>query len=158
MTEKTTWYRERKKSENEQNFVGLNANGLPDEPMRKRKRSEEDGAEHHHQQAGGDNFAQQPDGHLHHQLEQDHGKIASIEVGKIKKIKNGKVEKKKNKIPEIKTVVFVPQTANSMLAKMWETLDRTWVVSWLDPTLGQVWTVDGWVAYSAKQYQKPEKI
>ena len=63
-------------------------------------------------------MAQQPDGHLHHQLEQDHGKIASTEVGKVKKIKNGKVEKNKNKIPETKTVVFVPQTANSMLAKM----------------------------------------
>ena len=63
-------------------------------------------------------MAQQPDGHLHLNQEQDHGNAASKLVeGKVKKIKNGKVEKKK-KNPETKTVVFVPQTENSMLAKM----------------------------------------
>jgi hypothetical protein len=121
LTEKTTWYRKRKEGEKEQNFVGLNANGLPDEPLRKRKRSEDDGDVHHHQQVGGDTMAHQPKTNLNpHQAQEstDHGKVASKAQGKIKKIKAGKVEKKKKKQPEIKTVVFVPQTANSMLAKM----------------------------------------
>jgi hypothetical protein len=40
LTKKTNWYRKRKTSEQqESNFVRLNANGLPDEPMNKRKRS-----------------------------------------------------------------------------------------------------------------------
>ena len=58
LTAKTTWYRKRKSSdiENEnETFAGLNANGLHDEPLRKRKRSEDDqtghnGCQHHHHQ------------------------------------------------------------------------------------------------------------
>ena len=43
LTKKPSWYRKRKSSEIvEQTFVGLNANGLPDKPLRKRKRSEDD--------------------------------------------------------------------------------------------------------------------
>ena len=48
----------------------------------------------------------------------EHGKTApKVVEGKVKKVKNGKIEKKK-KNPETKTVIFVPQTENSILAKM----------------------------------------
>ena len=47
------------------------------------------------------------------------GMYASKCPDRIKKINPGRVEKKKNPPPpEIKTVIFVPQTANSVLAKM----------------------------------------
>ena len=110
LTEKTTWYRKRRESENEkeQNFVGLNANGLPDEPIRKRKRSEGSEAQHRHPHVGGDTMAHQPEAHPPHgQDGTHHGSKASKELGKIKKIKTGKVEKKKKKKPlEIKLFLF----------------------------------------------------
>ena len=112
LTEKTTWYRKRRDSENEkeQTFAGLNANGLPDEPIRKRKRSDGSEAQHRHPQVGGDIMAHQPEAHPPHgQDGTHHGSKASKELGKIKKIKTGKVEKKKKKPLEIKTVLLVPK-------------------------------------------------
>ena len=44
------------------------------------------------------------------------GMCTSKEKGRT--VKAGRVEKKKNKQIETKTVIFVPQTENSLLAKM----------------------------------------
>ena len=91
-TEKTTWYRKRKASETEQTFVGLNANGLPAEPMRKRKGSE-DGGQHHHHQVGGDTMAQEPRSPQQPHVEEGrvNGMNASKGLETIKKIKTGRV-------------------------------------------------------------------
>ena len=64
LTEKTNWYRKKKENDTKRNFIGLNANGLPDAPIRKRKRSEDEGM-HHHQLVGGDTMVELP--REHHQ-------------------------------------------------------------------------------------------
>ena len=104
LTAKTTWYRKRKSSDNDteiETFAGLNANGLPDEPLRKRKRSEDDQQSH-------------TDGQQHHHLHGvgvtkdkeagiGHGSAASKDPIRI--VRSGRVDKgtnKPNKTPETK--------------------------------------------------------
>ena len=87
--------------------------------MKKRKRSDDEvldgrGVQHHQHQTDSGNKDK------HHETIKN---IQLVEGGKGKGIdrivKRGRVEKSKNKkAPENKTVIFVPQTANSLLAKM----------------------------------------
>jgi hypothetical protein len=122
--EKTSWYKQKKKTEEKtSSFVGLNANGLPDKPLtRKRKRTISES----NQTSKDQNQEQGQD--CDNNKNCDTGTSASKEVsgkGACKtpagKVKNGMIEKKKkvqSQKPETKTVIFIPQTKNSKLAKM----------------------------------------
>ena len=127
LTAKTSWYRQKKSDEVQgSGFVGLNANGMPDEPMtKKRKRSQDEvtearGMQHHQRTDDSVNKDNHPATSTPGQVDDGgtgSGKQASKEKERL--VNKGRVEKK-NKTTQIetKTVIFVPQTANSLLAKM----------------------------------------
>ena len=96
----------------------MNANGMPDPRNKKRKRPNDEGGASAEGLLGERQETQPGHGaRVRNNPKVAGGKQAS--KSPQRKIKSGKVMKKKvAKKLEVKTVIFVPQTANSKLAKM----------------------------------------
>ena len=114
LTEKTNWFKKKSSDGQGPRFGGLNANGKPD--VKPTKWAEQKVG------YGGINAMESKKRNRSGNLKENNGEGTNGKQAcksPPRNVKAGRVEKAKPKAkPEVKTVIFIPQTANSKLAKM----------------------------------------